>query len=96
MNDNGAIQRAVSDLAMIRKAIERARGNVKPDKAYWPAMKAKMMVQSISLVFALAVLLARHSRWYDARVPGKRVGGSPWRSRLTSSPRSTTAARPAR
>ena len=25
MNDNGAIQRAVSDLAMIRKAIERAR-----------------------------------------------------------------------
>ncbi|MFH1434467.1 MAG: hypothetical protein ABIJ56_02005 [Pseudomonadota bacterium] len=58
MKDNGTIQRAVSDLAMIRKAIERARGDVKPEKAYWPAMRAKMMVQSISLVFALAILLA--------------------------------------
>lgn len=55
MPDTSSVQQAVSDLAMIRKAIERAQGSSQPEKARRSALEAKIWVQAISLFHALGL-----------------------------------------
>jgi hypothetical protein len=58
MKHIGTVQRAVSDLAMIRKAIERARADdkgEKGEKVRRSALEANLLIQSISLLFVLVL-----------------------------------------
>ncbi|MBN2493283.1 MAG: hypothetical protein JXR96_01725 [Deltaproteobacteria bacterium] len=58
MSDQYSLQRAVHDLAMIRKAIERAHSADQTSAALRSALRAKFIIQSISLLLALALALA--------------------------------------
>jgi len=64
MNEIGSIQKAVKDVAMIRRAIERASGPRRPALARRSVLDANLVLQTLSLVFAatLAVteLLSDH------------------------------------
>lgn len=57
MKDTNTMQQAVSDVAMIRKAIERAQQSEQPEKARLSALDAKILVQAISLFFALGLAI---------------------------------------
>lgn len=57
MDDHSSVQQAVRDLALIKRAIERAEGEEQPVQAHRSALNAKLLVHGIALFFALGLAM---------------------------------------